>query len=504
MGIIQRQSTKSSVLIFTGFLIGALNLLVLMPAYLTQAQTGITRAMMDISLTLATLSTLGSMPVIYKFSPFYQDYLKKNENDLPFITALVSITGFLLILLTGFLFQDFIIRKLGKSPEFAAFFYTVYPFTFLMLFFMWLEAFAWAAKKAVISNFLKETLVRAITTLLIGLFALQLVSLRTFLHLFSGVYLLPVIILLWVLIKKGNWKFNIRRPGKVTLRLGKKMLAFGLFVFGAQALNVIARTSDTIFAIGMEGLPQAAVFTTGAYFAAFMDIPQRSITSISIPVLAEAWKAKDIQKIGSIYRKSVANLLVVGAGLYALIMLNMPDLVNFLNVLGKKHAADYSLISSVFLFMGLARVIDLGTGINAQIILTSNFWRFDFLTNVLYTLLSLPLNYLLIKEFGITGLAYANLISLTLYNLSRYIFLWKKFGLQPYNLSNLYTVLAATAAFALSYFLQLQLHWILNMTIQSAVFIIVFVLLIYKLNTAPELTAMADTALQKFRRIFKR
>ena len=68
MGIIQRQSIKSTFVILAGFAIGAVNLLILFPAFFSQTEIGMTRALMDISLTLTVLATLGSLTVIYKFS----------------------------------------------------------------------------------------------------------------------------------------------------------------------------------------------------------------------------------------------------------------------------------------------------------------------------------------------------------------------------------------------------------------------------------------------------
>jgi hypothetical protein len=181
MGIIQRQSIRSTFIILTGFIIGAVNLLILFPIFFSQAELGMTRALMDISLTLSMLATLGSLPVIYKFYPFYKDYLEKEKNDLPFISAIVCLIGFLLVLLGGYIFQDWIIRKLGKSPEFAEYFYVIYPFTFLFLIFMWLEAFSWSLKKTILPNFLKETLLRFIITILIVLFAAKIFDLKIFL-----------------------------------------------------------------------------------------------------------------------------------------------------------------------------------------------------------------------------------------------------------------------------------------------------------------------------------
>lgn len=503
MGIIQRQSIRSTIIISAGFVIGAVNLLFLFPAFFSQAEIGMTRALMDISLTLATLATLGSLPVIYKFYPFYKDYLDKNNNDLPFVSATVCLIGFLLVLLGGYVFQDWIVRKLGKSPEFAAYFYLVYPFTFLFLMYLWLEAFAWGLKKTPTSNFLKETLLRLIVTVLILLFAFKVVNLTQFMNFFSFAYLLPAFILLYILQRSGQWKLKIMPLSKVTRRMGKRMISFSLFVFSAQFLNVLSRTSDTIFAIGFQGLPQAGIFAIATYLVTVMEIPQRSINAISTPVLAESWKNRDMDNINNIYKKSVSNLLVIGAGLFSLILLNVPDVVEMMNYFGRKTNADYSIITQIVLFMGLARVIDLGTGINTQIIATSNFWRFDFYTNILYTFLALPLNFILIKKFGILGLAYANLISLTVYNFVRYAFLYKKFGLQPYTTNSLLTIIIAGISFIITWFIPLDMHWLISIIIRTLIFCLLFIPSIHISNVAPEIKDVTNKMITRLGNIFK-
>jgi hypothetical protein len=94
MGIIQKQSIQSTIIIMLGFALGAFNLIVLAPKILTAKELGLTRIITDAGLTLATMCTLGSLPVIYKFFPFYKSYLKPKKNDLPLITLVICIYVF--------------------------------------------------------------------------------------------------------------------------------------------------------------------------------------------------------------------------------------------------------------------------------------------------------------------------------------------------------------------------------------------------------------------------
>ena len=113
MGIIQKQGIRSSLFIMLGFVIGAINLLVLFPLFFDKNDQGLVRALIDIGATLSVFCTLGTLPVVYKFYPFYNHYLGNSKSELPFLTLIINLIGFGLLLIIGWQQQDFIIRKLG-------------------------------------------------------------------------------------------------------------------------------------------------------------------------------------------------------------------------------------------------------------------------------------------------------------------------------------------------------------------------------------------------------
>ncbi len=105
----------------------------------------------------------------------------------------------------------------------------------------------------------------------------------------------------------------------------------------------------------------------------------------------------------------------------------------------------------VFLFIGLTRIVDMGTGVNAQIIGTSNRWRFELFSGLILLLLTLPMNYWLAKKYGVIGPAIADLFSFTAYNGIRCIFLYKVFNMQPFTIKSLYTVVLGLAGYFICY-----------------------------------------------------
>ena len=492
MGIIQKQSIQSTIIIMFGFALGALNMIVFAPKILTAEEIGLTRIITDAGLTLATMCTLGSLPVIYKFFPFYKSYLKTEKNDLPFITLMICLVGFVLMCVAGYALKDIIVRKFSaRSPLFVEYSFLVYPFGFFMLLFIWLESFGWSSKKTVITNTLKETVARLLFSVLLAFLVYNVINTNQFYWLFSLSYILPVV-LLFIVLRKTNQFHFIPTISPVTWRLKGKMINFGLFVFGAQFLNLLSRTVDTFIlsAKSERGLSDAAVFTIATYVVTLMEIPQRSITSISIPVLSESWKNKNLTNISNIYKKSVSNLLIVGLIMFGLIFLNIKNLAIYLG-------NDFAGIETLVLLMGIGKLIDLGTGTNSQIIGTSSFWKVDFTTNVIYTIVALPMNYFLIDRFGLLGAAYAFLITITFYNAMRFFFLWYKFGFQPYTTKNLLIVLIAVIAVGITYFIPTFPNVFIDTIIRSAIFLIIIIPTLYFAKISEEVNGIIDNLKQK-------
>ncbi len=487
MSTIQKKSIQSTLIILAGFALGALNLMVIQPKVLTTEQFGLTRVIGDAAVTMATLCTLGCLPIIYKFFPFYKDYLPARKNDLPFVTGMICLAGLIVMLFLGWLAKDIVIRKFSeKSPLFVGYSYLVYPYCFFMLSFMWLESFSISFKKSNLSNALREFAPRILFTCFLGLYAFRIVDDKGFYTLFALSFSLPAVILFFVLRRTGEFLF-VPTASSLTRKLRWKMTNFGLFLFGSQFLNLLSKTVDTFIlsAKGSRGLTDAAVFTIATYVVTLMEIPQRSMNSVTVPVLAESWKNKNIARIKNIYNKSVTNLLLVGLAMFSLMCLNLDNL-------GKLLGNDFIGIGSVIFIMGIGKLIDLGTGANSQIIGTSSYWKVDFVTNVIYTLLALPLNYFLIAHFGLIGAAYSNLISLTFYNVLRFGFLWKQFGMQPYTWKDLLSIVLAGILVLLLMHLPVFDNFIVDAVVRSGIFLLAFALCIYLFKISDEAVEMAN------------
>jgi len=267
------------------------------------------------------------------------------------------------------------------------------------------------------------------------------------------------------------------------------------FVFGGSLVYAIASVFDSILIASVlkNGLAEVAIYTLAQNIASLIQAPQRGIISSSLAALSQAWKDKDMPRIARIYKQSSINQLIFAVGMFSLIWLNFSDAVFTFHM-----QKGYLDARWVFFFIGLMRIIDMGTGVNSQIIGTSTRWKFEFYTGVLLLLLTLPLNYILTKYYyGILGPAIANLFAFTLYNAIRYNYLQKKFNLQPFTKQTGYTVILGLVSFLICSFLFNNYSGFTGMFLRSICFLILYVSGTLILKLSVDVLPVWNTALKK-------
>ena len=470
MSTIRKQSIISTGIVYFGFALGGLNTYLFTSAHIggfTTTEYGLTSLFMSLASIMFPLASLGMQSYIYKFYPYYNDNLTPKENDMMTWALLTSLVGFIFVIFGGIVFKDFVINQFGKnSPELVRYYYWAFPFGFGFTFYSLLEALAWQLKKSVFTSFLKEVLFRVFTLVLIVLSYIGILKdFDTFIKIYAFSYVLLTFFLLAYLAVKGQLHLPLQRS-RVTKKFFKKILALISMVWSGQVLfNVSFYFAQIIIALVVD-MGQVGVYTFALYMGSLLQAIQRSVVAASISPLSTAWKNKDLGRISRIYSRSSINQLIFACCMFVLVWINFND-----GILTFHLQKDYLQARNIFLFIGLTRIIDMGTGVNSQILGTSTFWRFDFITGIVLICLTLPANYLLALYLKTIGPAIADLITFTIYNAVRYIFLYRKFGMQPFTAKTLYTLLLAFSGYVVCFYLFDTRHGLEWMVIRSAAFI---------------------------------
>src|SRR5215207_2080460 len=444
MSTIRKHSIISSLIVYFGFALGLLNTyLFARQGGLTPEQFGLTNTFIAFASIMFSVASLGMPNYIAKFFPYYKAHVPQHQNDQLTWALLVSCIGFIVVLMVGVLLKHLVLQKFANSPELPRYYYWTFIVGFGLTLYMIMEAYAWQQRKAVLSNFLKEVVFRFCVTVLIVLLTLNILkSLDVFIGIYSFIYLFLFFILLAYFFRKRQISFAFS-PSIVTKKFYRKILMLSSFVWGGTIVLNLANVFDGIIiaAVLPNGMAAAAVYYLAQNISSLMQAPQRAIISASLGPLSQAWKVKDYPKINRIYHRSSINQLIFSSALFCLIWLNFDDGITTFHLQENYRGAKW-----IFFYIGLARIIDMGTGLNSQIIGTSTFWRFEFFSGMLLLLITLPLNYQLTRHLGAIGPAISNLISFTIYNAVRYFFLLRKFNMQPFTVNTVYTLLLVTVA----------------------------------------------------------
>ena len=489
MSSIRKQSIISSVIVYIGFALGFLNTyLFTREGSFTESQYGLTGAFIAIANVMYSFATLGMQSYIYKFYPYYNDNLERRKNDMITWAMLVAMVGFTLVTIGGIALKDLVIRKFGtNSAELVQYYYWIFPFGLGLTIYSVLEAYAWQLKRSVLTNYLRELQFRIFTTILIVLFLVGVIkNFDVFIKFYALTYFLIAAMLFFILwrFRELYITFNISR---VTRKFFKKIVTLAAFVWSGNLIYNVANVFDTIIlaAVLPNGLAFAGIFTLAQNIASLVQAPQRGIISASVAPLAQAWKDKDMDRLQRVYQRSSINMLVFSIGMFGLITLNFIDGVETFHL-----KATYVQALPVFLFIGLMRILDMGTGLNSQIIGTSTFWRFEFFTGIVLLAMALPLNYYLTKSLGVIGPAISNLIAFTVYNTIRCVFLYRKFKMQPFTINSLYTVLLGALAYMVCFYLfsnQQGFAWI---CVRSLVFVLIYATGVIGLKITPDVASV--------------
>ncbi|MBL7722360.1 MAG: lipopolysaccharide biosynthesis protein [Chitinophagaceae bacterium] len=492
MSSIRRQSIISSLVIYIGFAVGLVNTYFFTKqGTFTEAEYGLTTIFIAIATMMSAFATMAMPSYIFKFHPYYNDNLPPRKNDMITWALLVSFVGFILVMIAGWSLKHLVIKKFGtNTPQLVSYYYWIFPLGLGLTIYTVLEAYAWSLHKSVLTNFFREVQWRLFTTIIIVLYISGIISdYDLFIKIFAFSYPSIAIALFAYLVitKKIHFTFSV---SKVSRRYFKKILALCTFVYGGTLIFTISQVFDTIVIASVleEGSAKAGIFGLATIVTSIIQAPQRGIISASIPHLSKAWKDKNMDLLQKVYQRSSINLLIFACGIFLLIWLNFTDgIITF----GVKPS--YLDAAWIFFLLGLTKIIDMGTGVNAQIIGTSTYWRFELISGVILLSVMLPLTYILTKQYGLIGPAIAALVSISVYNIIRIIFLWKKFRLFPLTMQSLYTLLLAGSCYAVCYFAFKEMHGFTGMFVRSIVFIALYATGVISMKLSPDIQPVVLT-----------
>jgi O-antigen/teichoic acid export membrane protein len=130
---------------------------------------------------------------------------------------------------------------------------------------------------------------------------------------------------------------------------------------------------------------------------------------------------------------------------------------------------EYAAGKWVIFFIGLKNIIEIATGINSVIILTSRHYKLYTLFIFIFLVILVALFIILIPAYGLSGAAISILISFSIFSLIRHYFLKIKYKMVAFNYKILIVLIIGGVSYLAGYLMPLQENYINDLVIRSIV-----------------------------------
>lgn len=485
LGVIKKQSISGAIYSYIGVVLGFIVTALLYPRIFSTEEVGLLRVLVSYSTLFAQFAGLGLNAVTVKLFPIFRTKDQKHRGYLG-LSLMISLVGFAIAASVYLLIRPAILDHAeDKSELFVTYFYYVVPLIFFTLLFNVFDTYYRVLYNAVKGIVVKEVIQRLSILAVILLYFFDVISFHQTVILYVLSLITPSFLLFASLAK--NKRLALKPDfAFIDKRLTKEMLTVGFFGLVSSYSGVLVMNIDVLMINGMLGLSAAGIYSVTFFFGMLILIPLRTMGKISSVVIADAWKRNDLVTIANIYKKSSLSLSVIGLLLFIGIWGNIDNVFIILK-------DDYLPGKMVIFYIGLANLIDISLGISPHIIVNSKHYRYLSLFLIGFALLLISTNMLLIPKYGIVGAALASLLSKFIFNLVKYIFIYKKFGLQPFEMKHLYLLLISFAAYYISTLLPVLSHFMLDIVVRSAVIFFAFVLPVYYFNISEDINERVDS-----------
>ncbi len=468
MGIVIRQSFRTLLVTYIGLVIGYVNALWLYPLILSEAEIGLIRLLINVSLLFATFASLGAINVPAKYFPYF-DNKEKEHNGFLFFLILFSLFGFILFTSVFIGFKSVVYNIYSQSAALLVqYFYFFIPFTIIILFISLFKSYLVIQQKPVLPNFVNEVLVRVFIVAGMLCYFYSLFKFRGFVVFVLIGYGISLIVILFytrslgVLFLKPN--FSIFKS-----RYLKELLIFGGFSLLGNASSLIIMNIDGLMISAYKGLGQTGIYTIAFFIATVIEIPKRSLSQSVISLVSAGNKNNEIHLLDTLYKKSSINQLIIGALIFIGIWANITNIFNMM-----PHTEIYIQGKWVVFFIGLGKLFDLATGINGEILGTSKYYKFDLVFLVALGVVAIFTNMIFIPIYGITGAALASALSVFAFNTARYFFILGKMKIQPFTVNTIKVLLICAGTLVFNYIIPTQKDVLIDTITRSLLITLVF------------------------------
>jgi len=505
MGVVFRQSVKTSLVVLGGALLGAVWTFV-SARYLHKQDFGFIKTLTNNAVIVSQLLTLGMSNTLVVFiHRFSKD--DERRKVLLSLCILVPLAAFFIFLAVYLGCRPWVLNHFQPAdrPLMNRYFLWLPPYSLLIMYLALLEQYLGSQMKVAISVFMREVVLRLFNMAIVLLFAFGYIDFTTLVISTVLVYLVPLFIL--ILLSRRTRGFGLSfRFSSFNHAEYREMAHFGWFHFllGISISLISVMDQNLLPLYDHSGFDSVAVYSIAVLIISFLQMPLKAFMPASLAVLTQAFNDNDLPRAADIFRRSSINVLIPSMAIGILLACNLHNAVA---VIGNN--GNYADMAPVVLILMLGQLFNIATGINDQVLSVTNYYKFTSYSSIaivgmLYVMLRLS-----ISHYGMVGAAWSTTVALVIYNLVKLLFIHRQLGLMPFSAATLRILLAAVPACIVGWFLphffdtgrHIYVHAVADTALRSAAIMIIYLLMLLWLKPSEDLESWL-AGVRKNKRLF--
>ncbi|MFT6941598.1 MAG: O-antigen/teichoic acid export membrane protein, partial [Cyclobacteriaceae bacterium] len=316
MSVVFKQTFLSSISAYIGIVIGYVNIILIMPLFLSEDQIGLIRTINSIAMLLVPLALVGASGALVRFFP----KMPNEKAKLLGLTASMVLIAFGLVVGLSIIFKEQWFAFFQKeSPEVNNYFALVYAMLAVMIIFNYLEAISRAGFNISVPNFFREVVFKAGHLIAVLFVGFGWISYHQYLHSHLLIYVFLILGLGYFVKRKVTLKFSF--TGIFQHKLSQDIIQFSLFsILGSFGIMMVLQI-DQIMVSSYLGLSENGIYSTALFMAVVIELPRRLISQITTPVIAKAYHEERFNDINNDYKSVSNSLFFLGGFLFLMITL---------------------------------------------------------------------------------------------------------------------------------------------------------------------------------------
>jgi len=487
MGIVLNQSLKNTLVLIIGFTIGGINVLFLYTHFLEAEYFGLITFLLSAANLVMPLLVFGMQHTIIKF---FSSYQKREERDnFLMLTLFLPLIIIVPLGLIGVVFYDYVAEFLARENIIIErYTYLIFIIAVSMGYFEVFYAWSRVQLKSVFGGFVKEIFARISVSVLLICVYLDWIDNHTFVYAVTVVYVLRMLIM-------KIYALNLYFPKFTGFSLPsnfREILSFSVYIILAGSAGSILLEIDKFMIPQMSNIVQVAYYSVGVYIASVIAIPNRAMQQIINPITAKELNDGNLDEVGTMYKRSSLNLLIVGGLLFLLINSNIREIYQFID------KPEYSAGMYIVLIISLSEMIKLSLGTNGAILTNSKYYRVLFYLSLGMAIAVFALNRILIEMMGIDGAALATFLVVLLFSLIRIYYVYRKMHMHPYSRKTIQLLLLIAFLFVIFFLFRMDIPPLVAICIKGVLISSVFIFFILRFKISKDINELYEGIKQRY------